>query len=508
MQQDHQIPVLVGVGQVRNNRDRTVDGAREPAELMLEALRLAAEDAGSPRLLTEADSIDAVNVVSWNYADLPGLLAGRLGAQPTHRFYSPVGGQWPARLLDEAAARVASGETSIALIVGGEAMASTAVLHKAGVDPITERGWSAAPGGPAAFDPELLGSAETQAAGLIFPTRVYPLFENRLRFELGQTPEQAMAWSAQLYADFSRVAAENPVAWNPVQRSASELATIGPDNRMVCEPYPLSMNAMPHVDQAAAVIVTSLATARQHGVPEDQIVYVWGGAGAEQSAEFLHRDGFGSSPAMASALDRTLERAGVSSDQLDIVDVYSCFPVVPKLASLQLKLPADAVPSVTGGHSSFGGPMNTYTLFSVVAVAQRLRGDAGLALVHGNGGYISYQHAVLLSSAPHAEGYVGRPEPVGIASDEAPVVIPTADGEVTIETATVEYGRDNQPALGLLVGRTADGRRMAGQTAPGDTASVRTLSLQQNREVVGRTVRLDVDGPYVRITPALQQHEK
>ncbi|MGZ6880775.1 MAG: hypothetical protein ACXVGB_12865, partial [Mycobacteriaceae bacterium] len=74
--------------------------------------------------------------------------------------------------------------------------------------------------------------------------------------------------------------------------------------------------------------------------------------------------------------------------------------------------------------------------------------------------------------------------------------------------ATVEYGRDNQPALGLLVGRTAGGQRMAGQTAPGDTASVRALSLQQNREVVGRTVRLDVDGPYVRITPALQQHEK
>ncbi|MGZ4518590.1 MAG: hypothetical protein ACXVXN_11870, partial [Mycobacteriaceae bacterium] len=101
-----------------------------------------------------------------------------------------------------------------------------------------------------------------------------------------------------------------------------------------------------------------------------------------------------------------------------------------------------------------------------------------------------------------------RPEPVGIASDEAPLVIPIADGEVTIETATVEYGRDNQPALGLLVGRTADGRRMAGQTAPGDTASVRALSLQQNREVVGRAVRLDVDGAYVRITPALQQDEK
>jgi acetyl-CoA C-acetyltransferase len=40
----------------------------------------------------------------------------------------------------------------------------------------------------------------------------------------------------------------------------AETATVGPDNQMVCEPYPLAMNAMLHVDQAAAVIVTSLAT--------------------------------------------------------------------------------------------------------------------------------------------------------------------------------------------------------------------------------------------------------
>jgi len=106
VQDPRRIPVLVGVGQLRSNRERTVAGAREPAELMLDALQLAAVDAGSARLLTEADSIDAVNTVSWSYEDLPGLLAARLGASVRHQYYSPVGGQWPARLLDTAAARV------------------------------------------------------------------------------------------------------------------------------------------------------------------------------------------------------------------------------------------------------------------------------------------------------------------------------------------------------------------------------------------------------------------
>ncbi len=497
------IPVLVGVGQVCGDRQRTVPGAREPAELMLDALRLAAEDAGSPQLLADADSIDTVNVVSWIYDDLPGLFARRLGAQLKRQFSSPVGGQWPARLLDGAAARVATGETRIGLIVGGEAQSSTGVLAKAGLDPIVDSGWSAEPGGPPPFDPNLLGSAEAQAAGLIFPTRVYPLFENRLRYELGHTPAQAAAWSAQLYADFSAAAAENPVAWNRVRRSAAEIAAVGPGNRMVCEPYRLAMNAMPHVDQAAAVIVTSLATAREYGVSDGRLVYVWGGAGADEAADFLHRDGFGRSPAMASALECTLAQAEVAAEHLDLVDIYSCFPVVPKLAALQLGLPREAVLSVTGGHSSFGGPMNTYTLFSVVAVAlglrrRGLRRRPGLALVHGNGGFVTYQHAVLLGTTPHA--YVGQPEPVAIAPSAAPELMPASSGEVTVETATVEYGRDGQPATGFLIGRTPGGQRMAAQTASGDTASARALSLEQNtREIVGAAVRLDVDGAYVRI---------
>ena len=496
MQDPQRIPVLVGVGQLRSNRGRTVAGAREPAELMLDALTLAAADAGVPHLLAEADSIDAVNVVSWSYDDLPGLLAARLGARPRHQHYSPVGGHQPARLLDDAAARIARGESRIALIVGGEAQASTGLLAKAGVDPVAEGGWSAQPGGPPGFAPKLLGSPYAQASGLLFPTRVYPLFENRLRYELGQTPAEATAWSAQLYAEFSRVAAVNPAAWNPVVRNAAEIATPGPDNRMVCEPYPLSMNAMPHVDQAAAVIVTSLATARELGVAVP--VYVWGGAGAEESASFLERDGFGSSPAMGSAFGRALDAAEVSADELSCVDVYSCFPVVPKLACLTLGLSRDASLSVTGGHSAFGGPMNTYTLFSVVALTQRLRAEAGVALVHGNGGFVSYQHAVVLGAQPHPHGYVGQPEPVMMTPTAAPALAPVTDGVVTVETATVEYDRNAAPATGFLIGRTPDGHRVAAQTAPGDTASAGLLSLVHG-EIIGRRVQLTVDGTYVRI---------
>ena len=82
---------------------------------------------------------------------------------------------------------------------------------------------------------------------------MYPLFHSAHRHALGLAPEAAIARSAVLYSAFTEVAAANAVAWNPEVRSATEIATPGQGNRMVCEPYTLAQNAMPHVDQAAAV---------------------------------------------------------------------------------------------------------------------------------------------------------------------------------------------------------------------------------------------------------------
>ncbi|MFC5995154.1 acetyl-CoA acetyltransferase [Pseudonocardia hispaniensis] len=501
------LPVLVGIGQVRGNWERTVAGAREPLRLILDALCAAAADACSEagcRLVRDLDVLDTVHVASWSYADLASVLAERLGARPRHRGGVPVGGHRPAELFDLAAARIAAGESRVAAVVGGEAQASVAALARAGVDPAGDLGWSAAPGGPAEFDPGEFGSPDMRAAGLVLPTRVYPMFENALTHRLGQTPDEGLAWSAALYAAFSRVAAANPVAWNPRERSAAEIADVTPDNRMICEPYPLAMNAMPLVDQAAAVVLTSLAAAREYGVPEEKIVYVWGGAGAIDAADVLQRPSFADSAALASVLDRCLAAGGLAADELDAIDIDSCFPVVPKLAIRHLGLSATAVPSVTGGHSAFGGPLSSYSLHALVAAAGRLRRGARTALVHANGGYLTRQHAVLLGRDPHPRGYIGEPEPV-VTAGPAPRVVAPVEGEAVVETATVEHAHEAAAVRAFLVARTADGARFAAQTAPGDAASALTLSLRGDaagREVVGRQVRVARRDSHVVVDPA------
>ncbi len=337
-------------------------------------------------------------------------------------------------------------------------------------------------------------------AGLVLPTRVYPLFEAALRHRLGRTPGEATAESARMYAAFSEVAATRPVAWRPWARSAEDIATVSPANRMVCEPYPLAMNAMPHVDQAAAVLVTSLDTARAYGVPDDAVVHVWGGAGARDAPDVLARSDLARSPALESALRRCLERGGLGAAGIDVLDVYSCFPVVPKLVLDALGLGADHPATVTGGHSSFGGPLSSYSLHGAVSVVRRLRAGAGVGLLHANGGYLTTQHAVLLGRHAHPGGYVGDPDPAPTA-ETGPVPARAAfdDGVVTVETATVEYGRDGAPAQGFLVARTGDGARVAAQTEPGDEASARAVSVASGGEVVGRRLKATVEGGFARL---------
>lgn len=122
------IPVIIGVADIKN-RSTAVDDAKEPATLMLEAIGSAIQDATTSREFAEAmrsniDSIDVVRTWTWPYADLPGLLSEKLGVQTKHRGYSEHGGNQPAKLLDEAARRIATGENKVAVLTGAEALAS------------------------------------------------------------------------------------------------------------------------------------------------------------------------------------------------------------------------------------------------------------------------------------------------------------------------------------------------------------------------------------------------
>ena len=120
------IPVIVAVADIKN---KNIKDAKEPADLMYEAISLALQDSHLPppalkELQSSIDSIDVVRTWTWPYRDLPGIISKKLGVILEHAYYSEHGGNQPAKILDDAARRIASGENKVAVITGGESLAS------------------------------------------------------------------------------------------------------------------------------------------------------------------------------------------------------------------------------------------------------------------------------------------------------------------------------------------------------------------------------------------------
>mgnify|MGYP000263990993 CR=1 FL=1 len=70
-----------------------------------------------------------------------------------------------------------------------------------------------------------------------------------------------------------------------------------------------------------------------------------------------------------------LAQAGIGPDDLDFIDLYSCFPIAVEVGAEELGLSLDDPRglTVTGGLPYMGGPGNNYAMHSIAVMMQRLR---------------------------------------------------------------------------------------------------------------------------------------
>ena len=181
----------------------------------------------------------------------------------------------------------------------------------------------------------MLSKAEIEA-NLVRPADTYPIFENALAAKLGTDPEGSRSRIADFMSRSSEQAAKNPIAWFQDVRSAEDIATATPANRLTAEPYTKCMNSFMNVDQGAALVVTTLAIAQELGL-EGQAIYPWAGA---NSADLMpiEREDLGASPAIRAAAQATFEAAGVTLDDIDFIDIYSCFPIAVQISAREIGL--------------------------------------------------------------------------------------------------------------------------------------------------------------------------
>ncbi len=485
---DPQTPVLVGVAQCSQRPDDPAD-ALEAIKLMERVLVEAADDAGAGGLLA---GLDAIAVVSgaWSYSDPGRLLADSVGAADARTIISSMGGNTPQSLVNHLSARIQSGEISSAAIVGAETIWSRRKQRAAGIDRQVTKQTDVEP--DEHFQTEVQMSSSFEAArGFEAPINFYPTFESAFRASRGETMSEHRDRVAALWADFNRVAVENPHAWIRTPMTAEEIRDPSPTNRMVGFPYTKAMNSNWNLDQGAALILTSVEAAERAGIARDRWVFPHAGTDAHDTYLVTNRRDLHSSPAIAEAGRVLFELGAADVDQVAHVDLYSCFPSAVQVAATELGLGLDRQLTQTGGLTFAGGPLNNYVSHSIATMTDVLRDDAGsLGLVTANGGYLTKHALGLYSTEPS-----GRPfawADVQAAVDNTPTVDGVEDyvGSGTIEAYTVMYGADG-PERALAAVRTPEGSRTWANSAEGTA-----MSDMVETEAIGRDCEVDADGAF------------
>jgi acetyl-CoA C-acetyltransferase len=489
---DPRAPVIIGVGQIVQHND-DLDEALDPSLMMCAAIGEATVDAGL-RSIPNPQSIRVVNLISWKYGDPAYLVAQQLGLSPSETACTPMGGQGPQHLVNATAAEIQAGTLDIAILAGGEARRTRMRARKAD-HPLN---WPTAPEDqtPKIIGEELdLNHPSELARGVMMPVQIYPIFESAIRARTGSTPEEHLRAISELWSRFSEVAAANPFAWSRQSRSAEEIRTPSPTNRMVGLPYTKYMNSNNDVDMAAAVIMCSAEKAESLGVARDRWVFVHAGTDCHEHKFFSNRWSFADTPAIELGGRRALELAGCTIDDIALVDLYSCFPSAVQLGAQSLGLSLDGQLTRTGGLSFAGGPWNNYVMHAIATMVGDLRDQPGeRGLVWANGGYVTKHSFGIYSSEPSAAGFRSdSPQDEIDALPHRDLAEPAdAAGSTTIEAYTVMHSREGEPETAIAACLLADGRRAWGMTTESSLATAMCAG-----EWVGTRVTLTDDGTLV-----------
>ena len=469
---DPRTPVLVGVG--------TSTADAEAVELMVAATQAAGADSGAPSLLSQVERI-AVPRGTWSYTDPARIVADRIGAPSATTVLVDVGIPQQT-IVDEVMAAMLAGDLTVAVVVGGEAKARAArvrnqstkgdrdgmarVFTAGGTEEAQATETDQAGATPDVHQHptgELVDHVEIEA-GLWAPVEQYAMIENALAAFEGVTPAALREDIASLYARFNRVAGANPAAAFPDPLTAEDLGSFTPSNRPLAFPYAKWHVTQWTVDQAAALLLCTVAAAERAGVPKDRWVFPLVGLSSSHMLPVVRRAELHRWPAMRVLADAAAAHLGHALSDIEVAELYSCFPVAVRVQQRELGLPVDGTPTVTGGMAFAGGPFNSYVLQSIPAVVRRLREDGGRGLVTSVSGFLTKPGLGVWSTEP-----ADRPPLIADLADRAAEAtaavasVSSHTGPATVTTYTVTYeGRDPTTVVALC--DTPDGDRVVARS--------------------------------------------
>ncbi len=448
-------PVLVGVG-ITEQRSQHPKRAKEAYCLMAEALQAAAVDAGSQQLLSDCELM-MVPQGTWNYSDPARLIADKVGAINAKTVYAKVG-ILQQTLLGDACRRITEGEVEVAVVTGGEAKYRQLLADIQGID-IEETLQADVPDEVMEPQAEMFLDVEAQA-GLFMPVGYYALIESALRYHQGTGIEEHRDYLAAMYSRFSEIASSNPHAWKSQQVDAQAIRNPSTKNKMLAFPYTKLHTSAWNVDQASALIFCSAAKAEALGVPRDKWIYPQVSVESNQLVHLAERRELHRSVGAEIAAQKALAHAGITAQQLDFIDLYSCFPACVQIYANALGVAEHQDYSFSGAMPFAGGPLNNYVLQSTCRLVELLR-SKGVAcgLVSSTSGLIYKQGFGIFSTKSCAAGFKVIDVTCETKARDRPLeVVENYRGEGRIAACTVLF-QGEQPERAVVVCDLSHDRR-------------------------------------------------
>ena len=479
---DPSTPVLVGIG-VATQRDDDPARALEPLDLMLAAVRNAGADAlpASAPLLAGVGRI-GVPKGRWRYQNPGGEIARAIGADRAVSLLASVG-VLQQTLIGDACRAIADGETDTTLVVGGDAGYRILRSSIAGAR-AEERQQDDVPQVSLSPKDELRHPAELRA-GMKMPVGLYAIMESAYRAQNGWSVDSHRDRLAHMYSRFSEIAADNPGAWNRKRVDPAAIRNASERNPMQAFPYTKLHCSTWNVDQAGALLFCSVKRADELGIANDKRIYPLASTESNHMVQVSSRANLAACPGAGIAGRAALEAAELAIADVDLVDLYTCFPVAVETYAAELGLPWTRDFTVTGSMAFAGGPYNNYVLQATCRVGQLLREKRGrTGLVSSVSGVLTKQAFGLWSREPGRNGFALRDMSGDVARAIGTVpIVEAAAGRGTIAGYTVLYERGKPPCGVAVV--DVDGGRAVVQTV--DPA---LLARMESVELCGASVRL------------------
>jgi acetyl-CoA C-acetyltransferase len=167
------------------------------------------------------------------------------------------------------------------------------------------------------------------------------------------------------------------------------------------------------------------------------------------------------------------------------------------MARRTLGLGSDVQPTVTGGLTFFGAPLNDYMAHAACAMVRKIRAGTKTGLLYAQGGFVTKHHALVIARAPPSS--LSQDVSVQTEADRhraaAPAFVSEASGNGMVESFTALHDRDGGIEHGVVMLRTEhNGRTLARVPAQDKATLARLMSMDKTPVGVLGAVTMAADG--------------